>query len=444
MPILVMSAFLVAILILLSTGSYSSLFFSLFILMFGSGIIQMMKTERGNAYKLLYLSFSFYGLLALLHYIDVVDFHNYTYSDESTAFVPFVENNLSKSLLEIWSNAIFDSLGNYYGYLIYITLCGKIGFLFDGYNKMLIFLSSVLVSCIYIIFLYRLLLLVLSSDKAYKYTLLYLFMSPIVLYSFVALRDIHIALFYLLGFYVLYSEKNFVKGLVYLFILTIILFTFRIENGYFFSLIILYYVYKRFSSYKILCMALIIVMSLIGVVFISETFMATNETLETYNEYTKNNANIDGMAMKILNLPFPIKEIVCTLLSQVFPIPPWAIFEMITPKGLPAFVIALMNPIKTIFWFYVIFSFVNFLLVKKIRYYIGNKYKWSLIISLIFIVICSTEYYEVRRLMCVYPVIYMCFCDVRNKVSSKEYVKINRRFVFCYGGFLLFFLLLFR
>lgn len=433
------------IVILLVTGSFGSFVFSALILLLGYVFTFSVRSKRDRAYSILLISFLIYGGLALLHYCDLIFCNHYTESDELTVFIPFVEANVNNGFIQLLENAVFASLGQFHGYLIYVTICAKFGNLFDGYNQMLVFLSTVLIACLYAILMYKLLLLKISENRAYKYTILYVLCSPIILYSFVGLRDIHIAFLFLIGIYIVLSEKKMIKGILMLIIIDILIYTFRIENGHFFILLILYYIYIKLKTYKIIRIVLIVGAFLFGSALMFDILSDAAETLDTYTEYTKSHANADGMAMVILNLPSPIKEFACFILSQIFPIPPWSSFEVKTINGVYSFVIACLTTIKTMFWCYVIFSSVRFLMIKKIRNVFINKYNIILLISFLYIALCSTEYYEVRRLMCVYPIIYACYCDVRcNVLSSKDLRMINREFLLCYGGFLLCFIVLFR
>ena len=388
-------------------------------------------------------TYSIYMLFAILHYYQFVDNELEAKADEVRYFVPFVEYIIDKNIT--FSDLLYESFsynnGEHYSYLFYI---GAIALFSEkclgDYNIMQIILSSQFLACIYSILLFKIISIYKKEDEAVKWTLFYMLCTPVVMYSVSVLRDLPIALSYLIGLYILLSNIKFKSGICILLILLSLIMSLRLEHGLFFVLLIIAYLYKKLSRFKIVFVVIAFVCVVGFIAIIQSTFVTLFDTVSTYNDYTKEHANATGLAMKLISLPSPVKEIACSLFSQIFPIPPWASF-MGGVKSLPDFIFSLLSMLKTVCWFYIVFFVINniFKYYKNIR-----PYNWGylLLISLLLIVACSSEYYESRRMMCMYPIIYLSFIKVRDFIDRVQMRKTNKQFGLLYGGLLLTYVLL--
>lgn len=439
---LVIFAIIITFSVLLITNSFASFFLALLILSISCICVKLwQKNIQINALKTLLIVYIFYALLAILHYYDIINYDLYTYDDEVNHFIPFVDDVIqtSKTITSIYDKSInynFESAN--YGYYIYIgSVCYICKYVFGDYNIMQLFLSSVFIGCLYSVILYRLLTLYVSDVKAYKYTVLFMLCSPIVLFSFPVLRDIHISFLFLIGIYIVIRKVDLKYGIPIMIVLNLLLISIRTEHGIFFSVIFLVYVYLKLSRYKVLFIGLMIVVIVLGFSFIQYSLDVANDTSDAYSDIVLNNANLGGFGMKVLMLPTPLKEIVCTIYSQIFPIPPWH-YLLECESSLFSNIIALLRCVKTMLWFYVVFCVTYILFCYKFYKKIEENYIYMLLVALMLIVACSTEFNEVRRFMCCYPIIYILFVRFKNSdITFPLFSKASKMCVFVYSLVLL-------
>lgn len=438
--ILVFSSILMPIIILCVTGSFATFGIAVIVLLLLIGTTAAINGwKEYPLYNTLLFTYCIYTLFAILHYYQIVNNELDSSADEVHYFIPFVDKLLAQNIS--FNRLVTESLqynfyGEHYGYLIYIGCFALIGeYCLGDYNVMQLLLSSVLLGCSYSIILFKTIAIYQSKAKAYKYTIFYMLCTPIVMSSFVILRDLFVALLFLIGIYIVLKNKSFIKGMFVLIISFLILTSLRLEHALFFALIIVIFIYQKLSRYKVLSISLFAISAFLFFAVIQNTISTMSDTLSTYNDFTKDHANNVGLAMKLLSLPTPIKEIACTLFSQIFPIPPWAsLLEGV--KSFPDFIFSILSMIKTVCWFYIAFCVVKWYCKYNTKI---KKYNLNLLLlaTMLLIVACSSEYYESRRMMCMYPIIYITFILLKNKLTSKQRKRTNSQFITLYSSLLL-------
>ena len=446
---LVIPVLFVSVVLLISFGSFSPVFFFLLILVFGLVISSFLANSKAHVVQLQKLwltALVFYSLLAVFHYYEHFYHNEIPNLDEFGTFIPLVKESLKYSTSNALLFAQTNGIVGCPGFLTYIFLWARIEtMLFGEFCEMNLFYSTILLACLYVVFLFKLLQIYVDVQNAYKYTIYYLFFSPLILYSFPILRDLHIALLYLIGFYLLKSKHSFQYNISFLIIIVLLLTTFRFENAIFFSGFVLYYVYNKYKHNKVVLISIAFLALPLVFSFLYLGISESLETVDAYQEYTMSRAAGGGLSSRILSLPTPIKQVATTLLSQIFPIPPWASFEEVNPQSFPAIVMCLLMPIKTVFWFYVAYSLVRYFNRKNNRYLIIKEFGPLLLLALVYVIACSSEYYEVRRLMAVYPLFYLVYVILRiqpqNQILNRT---IRTEYLLGYGGLILCFTLAFR
>lgn len=439
-PLLLLCSIMMPIIVLLVTGSYATFGISLiiFVTLFSAIVIR----EWRDAYYLVntfFVTYCAYTLFAILHYNQIADNELDSMLDEVRYFIPFVDNIIAENISfdRLWVKSLqYNYYGEHSGYLFYIGSFAVFGKNCLGdYNVMQLLLSSVLLGCLYSMLLFKTILLYTDSRTAYKYTVFYMLCTPIVMSSFVVLRDLFVSFIFLIGIYIILTNKPFIKGGLILLFSFFVLTLLRLEHALFFTLIIAIFIYRKLQRHKVIAISLFVICAICSVTVIHSMFMTMSDTVSTYNEYTKGHANAAGLAMKLLSLPSPIKEVACTLFSQIFPIPPWAsLIEGI--KSFPDFVFSALSMIKTICWFYIVFSTIKWLYVS---YNNIKSYNLGLLLiaTILLIVVCSTEYYESRRMMCMYPILYLIFILLRERSTKKQIRDTNYQYVALYSFTLL-------
>ena len=441
--------FSITFVLLLAFNSISPTFFFFLILVFGLLLCRFLSNAGETIIKMQTLwitALVYYSLIAVFHYYEHFYYNEIPNLDEFETFIPLVKESLKYNTSNALEYAQINGIVNCPGFLTYIFLWARVDvMLFGELCEMSLFFSTILLACLYIVFLFKLLLIYVDMRNAYRYAIYYLFFSPLILYSFAILRDLHIALLFLVGFYLLKSNHSFRYNISFLIIIVLLLTTLRLENAIFFTGFVLYYVYDKYKSNKLVLISIALVALPFVFSFLYFGISESLDTVDAYEEYTMARAAGGGLASKILSLPTPIKQVATTLLSQIFPIPPWASFEEVNPQSFPAMVMCLLTPIKTIFWFYILYSLVRYLYRKNNRKQIFREFGPLLLLALVYVIACSSEYYEVRRLMAVYPLFYLVYVILRlypqNRVLNQS---IRTEYILGYGGLILCFTLAFR
>lgn len=416
-------AFLSTIIIYFSTNSISSFVFSYFILSIGSVVIFTFKKEyRVAGLKIFYIVFSVFSLLALFHYFDYyLDYSSFAqdWIDEYK-FFSVTEHYRSIPISQIFEDCFVHRIHKINeGYIFYISSISSIATsFFDGNHLLLQFLGTVLWGTLMCVLLFRLLLFYIDIDKAYKYTLFYSFFTVSTVYSVLLLRDIVISFFFLWGLIVV-SKRYSLKGLFLLILITFLVFEIRYEHGIFFILFIIYYLYNKFKKQKFLFLILACFISILSSPLIIDQFTNISQTLTGYSEYHQEGISNrdDSLGSIIWSLPTPLKELFIVFYSQLKPFPPW--ISLLNSNNIFQATFGVLPIFYSIFWFIVLYTILKWFVIYKKYKYISIEIKLLLIIALIMLV-SNTASGNVRRIMCVFPIIYLIYVVIIEKIISRN------------------------
>ncbi len=424
-PIVMLCVSLVLLSTLVLEGYFAPIL--LYTLMITMGIILI--TLFSNKYeiffkiKLFVFFFSLYLIYTLVNcyillstnpnilpynYVDEITFYHY-----SNIGLPYISGE--ENFLEMFSNwklpfydvslhVVFSSLITYFSILI------------DGDNNIMAqkllspFLGGMLLVVLYSTLRYQ------FSDRAFavKATLAYGLLSAIFIYSTPLLRDTDIALAYMIFFF-LFLQKNSFINFILLFMVAFTTIYLRAESGLIlFGLSLLYgYLYAgKLQSRSIKFIFYILLMILFSFVLYSQAhkiigmMMGTNERYLTRIVAASSEGSIASLFRK---LPFPLSDIAKVLFGQMSPFP---------------FFYSINNPpaaISGIFWPFIFIMMLYAVMKKHIRTLIDTKVKYLLIAAVTILFLMSVEPMP-RRMMSVYPIIYITslyvfFVIPKNKIN---------------------------
>lgn len=253
-----------------------------------------------------------------------------------------------------------------------------------------------------------------NNRKSFIASMAYGALSVVLFYSVGLMRDIHIALIYAIGIYIITGKRVSIKKYIILIILGIAAYFIRIENGLFFLAFIAAWSIQSGGKYKmamiffaILCLAYLIYW-IGGINTIIDTATAT---ADIYQGRTNVYANTGSLGMKLNKLPIPFNYLAKSAFGQIDPFPFWARF--VKQQTLVRKIFFLPEAISGLFWFYVWLR-ILFNYKKAIVFFIRYKYAFGL--ALLYIIMVSIGQANPRRLMAVYPMIYLCFFYIDNRV----------------------------
>lgn len=413
---LILISFLLC-LITLKFAGVAAFSFSIFILTIGIFLCCINKYSKKDAFIVYGITFIYYVSFALIHYLSISKYNIFVYPDEAYFFKTMVDIGAKDSVSDIFIE-IYRSSYNY-GNPGYITYLGTVGLvlknMFGSFNEMSAFLSSVLFGTLASVVMFNLLHLY-SIKQPLLCAVLFMLFSPFSEFSVVLLRDIHIAFFYLCGFYIILKPYS-IKNILLLFLLTIAIWQFRMEHGLFFIVFIIYYLYISFIRYRVILIPFGIIF---GLTLIPFYFGFITEALSNYTLYSDRQSTIglgiqdDSLSRFIFAMPHPFRELLSLIDQQLQPFPPY--YFIISSDNVYQQIFGILSVLYSTFWFVVIFSTIKLILFNKSLKYLSSNMRLLLFIVLIFL-IANTSEINVRRVMCVYPIIYFIYLIMNNNLS---------------------------
>ena len=431
--------------------NYSVIVFIITFLIIGFILIYITKYKGINfdsklltLFGILYIGYLLFALVVNAAHEEIGVFFLYT---DQNGF--FAEANLlskSNSLREIFIECFINKShqedeGAYF-------LFGSIAYIGNTYfNGNSILLQTINVSFVGVlcnIFLYKTLLYYFDRAKAFRYTLYFAFLSPIFYYSPWLLRDIHITLFYMVGIYLVHKKfkLRIFLSFALLFILT---YQFRVSHGLFFIVFPFLYLINKgrnHKNYKLILVLLSCLVIFSVYIYSSDLIYIYNSIYLSYDnlsEFTSESLNNSGLGSQLYKLPTGIKELALIVNSQISQFPPW--FNVSDAKTIIQMLIGIAMLVNSVFWSYIFVFTIFSMTQKKVRRKITNETLIWLSVIFVFFLINSVNI-NVRRIFCVYPIIYLVFLEIRRPMSIKEKYRINHIFFILYSLLITFYLIL--
>lgn len=371
-----------------------------------------------------FTSYLFYALLAHISYVEINGFH--TNPDQYDFFRISEELGNKNSIKKIFEDCFIGRIHieQEGAYFLFGTLAFLANRFFDGNSVLFQMINVSFFAILFNLFLYKLLTLYVERKSAFRYTLLFLFLSYNFAYSSLLLRDIHIALFYVIAIYIVPLPFK-LRRLISLIALQIITIEFRLEHGIAFSFFPLLYLYHNVNQtkYKKLYFALftllIFFISIYSVQQILSTVINITKVIGYYSEYTSTSAeDSGGLGAYLYRLPNGVKQLAVVVYSQISPFPPWN--QLLQSKTFLQIIQAFAAGVPPIFWGYVFFISVTNII--KQRKNLPPITIWLLIMMVAFLFANSSNI-NVRRIMAVYPIMYILFVYTQTNHTKAERVK---------------------
>lgn len=449
MPVLYFLAIILSI-TLAWVSSSAAVGFFLFLFVFTGSLFCWMLTQRTGEFShtlmLFYVLFIVYNLYALISYLDYTLIGTFfLYNDQIHFYGEAVTLSKSASWGDIFNEVFVKRI--YPEQPLAYFIFGTIGYVaenyFDGQNVLLqaIFVSfpAILINLL----LYKLLLFYTDAKKAFKFTFLFALLSGVFYYSPWILRDIHMALLYTAGIYIIHTRFSYVRLLV-LILLNVLAIELRLEHGLFFLFIPLLYLYFQGKHHKFIRVMYvpIILTAFVGFTFLllylmPEINMALR-SLENYTEYTTDRLG-GGLATSLYKLPAGLKQVAIILYSQISPFPPWAILQNAN-SGYQQ-IVGVISFITAVFWGIIfIFLLLSAPAAKRNRLLPTNLVVLLAFTLLFFLV--NTANMSERRIMSMYPVVFIAFVRINNALQPKRRAFLIRSALFVYLVLMVLYILL--
>jgi len=398
-----------------------------------------------NQIKILLYSSSVYFLYSFFSYINYRNTGSFfIFPDQNHFFGISDELKSLPSIYEIFKKTIVEKshIENEGAYF----LLGLIGFISNKYlgeNTVLIQSLAISSFAVFInIFIYKTLLFYVNRKHSFTYTLLFASFSMVMAYSPWLLRDIHILFFYTLGFYLIHKDFSFTV-LFLLLVIQYVVSEFRFESGLAFTFFPFIYVFLQGKEYKhkkllyLLLVVLLVPISIKGVGVLGASVNKLSAGMNKYQSYTADAVQSSaGLASIFYKLPPGLKHIGITVFSQMQPFPPWNNIE--SANNLFEILVFMLFGISGIFWFYVVFIALQ----AFIRHYrvTPRMLLFALFFAVVFL-LGNTSNMNIRRIMAVYPIVYVYFVYAQTFLNKKLRKKLIY-FIVLYMWLLLAYILL--
>jgi len=263
-------------------------------------------------------------------------------------------------------------------------------------------------------------------------------------YSPWILRDVPIAFFYAVAIYLTHTKFRPVVFIYYT-ILVLITIEFRLEHGLFLLVFPFIYIYINRASNVVISKLwpFIFVLSMavfIGVFYIFiEEFTNSMETLRKYDDYTIESLN-DGFGAQLYKFPNGVRQLLVSLHSQVTPLPPWAGISL--ERSTLIVITSLVQMINTIYWSYIFIFSVYALFSRFVRGKLSQSL-WIFVIVFILFLLVNSANMNVRRILGVYPILFLVYVNLNTTILSTENRKrLSSYSVITYGTLLIMYVVL--
>ncbi len=285
----------------------------------------------------------------------------------------------------------------------------------DGASIIYLTLINVFFGVLTVGLIFRIVLKVTDSSKAYKYVLLIALLSPIHFYSVSVVRDIIVAFFYAWSLILAMDEHFKLKNLLFLIFFVLIVWGIRLYSGLFIVAFIGYYIFSTLISKKSsripVIIALILVL-LIGVSFFSQTDILeqSSDELENYVEYNQGRESSSSLTAKLDALPPIVREFSLGTYSLIMPFPFYD--QMRYAKSIDEVYISSLVGVYAIYQYFLVLGFLYMLVLGR-----GNKSlsirDWILIAIFAIYIVLNLAHPDTRRIMAVLPILLIYYIKMK-------------------------------
>lgn len=268
---------------------------------------------------------------------------------------------------------------------------------------------------------YRILTMIMPPTKAYRYTLIFALLSPFHIYSTLFVRDIIIAFFYAHAIEIILKTFK-LRNLILLFLMAFIVWGIRLYSGLFLFSLILYYVFVSFAKTRILryfaiSLSLIMFVAIVPNIKSSAVYASSSDQLERSKAFSDEHSSESGLSRSLEKLPTGAKEISMCLFTQMMPFPCYIAIPR--AETISQLYVSIFFGIFGIFWYMVFYGLLFMIFI-----YSGYKalsFNEYLLLSVIAIfLVLNLAHVDVRRIMCIYPLIYYLYFKIQIIIKKRK------------------------
>ncbi|MDF7806160.1 hypothetical protein P4E94_01845 [Pontiellaceae bacterium B12219] len=370
------------------------------------------KRAALNIYGIMFAVYASFTVIAHFIYVDDPEVDYFFHNDQLVFYKVAVDVG-SSDWLELISSAFISLYSEFPGAALLFGFLAKIGMLL-GVSDLLFFLKLHVVMLVASVpAMIWLMLYELGYRKSVKCDIIFFsVISYIFVYSGILTRDPHILFVYTLMGYIVVKQKLAFRYLI-LFSLVLLAGLLRLENGLFaLAFVFVRAVIDRHKLKKLDRVVLITSMIIAGVLVFGAIFSVMQQTAVTYHERFDAISSEGALSARIRNLPFPVNIIAVAVYTQLLPFPVWGMLSV--PYGGNLIVVSILTPF---YWMYVwtVSIYPYFLRRRPLK-------PEGLLLLLAGVLVMITSYIAPtsRRLMVVYPLVFVAYVAQRDMFSHKQ------------------------
>lgn len=424
-------AFIIVILTILILSaldaSIASFLAGLFILLTGMGLCKTITNNaRSGAYRTVYAVSVVYLISAFIFSLSFDQNTCFAVSD-SMRYLQYYQD--SHSYFRGWDyiyetySEFSDNNGLYNTYIQFWAAVGNNHL--GGATVFYMTLAQTLFGVLCSVILYRVIAR-FYPDKAEKYAITFSCCSLFLFYSSVIIRDITVALFFIYALDYLTQEFRFHR-LVLLVAFGFIVWGIRLYSGLFYFIFPICYIALRMTKHAGKSGTIILLASLglimLPVVAVTALGEQAQAEIELYDEFSAGR-NENGLFTKLSNLPPGAKQIALTLFSQISPFPPHGLLK--SAETVSQTFMGLDHIVYEFFWFF-IFYMLAYLCIVSRKYKSLTRSELILVLIALLYIVINTVHPDIRRMMPVYPIIYLVNLNVMDRCSKSEVATARNR-----------------
>lgn len=337
------------------------------------------------------------------------------------------------SIRQLYKECIVDNIylknGGYYLYIQTIAFFAtKIS---DGNHLLLQHFGTATAGILSSIFIYHILKRFCLPKNVVKYSIVYMLLTPIILGSIVLTRDAIITFFYSIIIYLWICKEPSVKIVLLQTIICIVLSNLRLQHGLFALAFVVLSILTSTKKIKYVYVAGFIGILLVyGLTMFDTLIYSVVDTFEYYDNYTDDflDSVNSGLGRYVFMLPSPIKEVAQVFFLQL-QFPSWG--AMSNANNFYHFLTGFLRFVINVFWFYIFCYVISGLCAFKIKQ-LPKTLVYGLLLFLFFLILNSSAL-ELRRVICVYPIMFSTYVFYKDFVSSSLFnLNVKKIYSFIY------------
>ena len=260
-------------------------------------------------------------------------------------------------------------------------------------------------------------------------------LSIFLMYSCFIVRDIIISFFYLLSLNVVFKKFSIIK-VFYLLMFALITWGIRLYSGLFLLGFILIYIYvhgienTRYRTLYTIFMAVLAAAFLIPNILASTAYEQTINDISLANEHSLDaEMSSGGLIARLYKLPSGISQIMVGLYSQIAPFPPNG--TLLRSENFVQLIIGLLVIVYEFFWYLVSYGLIITIVLKGTFSFLSTK-EFILLCATVVFILANVAHPDLRRMMPMYPVIYICYLRAKTTFGSNWFKPLRSNMIVIY------------